>query len=190
MHDATDAPSATIRSALPTIVIAGLGYFVDLFDLLLFSVVRRSSLTALGSGSRLLEDGAWVQNAQLVGLMIGGIAWGIIGDKRGRRTVLFGSILMYSVATLANAFVTSVPQYALLRFVAGIGLAGELGAAVTLVSELVRASQRGTATAADPLGQSWSATLKGSPHGSEPLQGAGSCLVVILPSAAPREPNC
>jgi MFS transporter, putative metabolite:H+ symporter len=103
VHDATDAPSATIRSALPTIVVAGLGYFVDLFDLLLFSVVRRSSLTALGSGSRLLEDGAWVQNAQLVGLMIGGIAWGIIGDKRGRRTVLFGSILMYSVAVRAAA---------------------------------------------------------------------------------------
>ena len=146
-HEAPDAPSATIRSALPTIVVAGLGYFVDLFDLLLFSVVRRSSLTALGSGNRLLEDGAWVQNVQLIGLMVGGIAWGIIGDKRGRRTVLFGSILMYSVATFANAFVTSVSQYALLRFVAGIGLAGELGAALTLVSELVHAKQRGTATA-------------------------------------------
>ena len=127
-------------------MVAGLGYFVDLFDLLLFSVVRRASLTALGSTS-LLDDGAWIQNVQLVGLMIGGIGWGMIGDRRGRRTVLFGSILLYSAATLANAFVTTVPQYALARFVAGIGLAGELGAALTLVSELVRPSQRGTATA-------------------------------------------
>lgn len=147
MNAHPDAPSATIRAALPTIVVAGLGYFVDLFDLLLFSVVRSSSLTALGSGSRLLEDGAFVQNVQLVGLMVGGIAWGMLGDRRGRRTVLFGSILVYSVATFANAFVTSVPQYAALRFVAGVGLAGELGAALTLVSELVHPAKRGTATA-------------------------------------------
>lgn len=143
---AVPAPAATLREALPTILAAGLGYFVDVFDLLLFSVVRVASLTEIGSAD-LLADSALVNNAQFIGLLAGGLGWGLLADRRGRRTVLFGSIVLYSLATLANAFVQTVPQYALLRFVAGVGLAGELGAALTLVAELVRPERRSIAAA-------------------------------------------
>lgn len=139
-------PSATLRAATPTILIAGLGYFVDVFDLLLFSVVRVASLNEIAPGTDILRASALVNNAQFIGLLVGGLGWGVLGDKRGRRTVLFGSILMYSLATLANTFVQTVPQYAALRFIAGVGLAGELGAALTLVAELVRREDRGIAT--------------------------------------------
>jgi MFS transporter, putative metabolite:H+ symporter len=135
-----------LRQAVGAILFAGLGYFVDIFDLLLFAVVRLESVRDLGAGDRTIEVGTLLLNAQLIGLMVGGLVWGVLGDRRGRRSALYGSILLYSVANLANAFVSSVPQYAFWRFVAGFGLAGELGAALTLVSEMVDSRQRGTAT--------------------------------------------
>ncbi|MDD5629246.1 MAG: MFS transporter, partial [Elusimicrobia bacterium] len=121
-----------------TVIVAALGYFVDMFDLLLFPIVRQPSLTALGVvGQDQVRVGAYLLNWQMAGMLIGGIVWGVLGDKKGRLSTLFGSITLYSVANLANAFVTSIPQYALWRFLAGLGLAGELGAAITLVSEIL-----------------------------------------------------
>ena len=129
------------------VVVAALGYFVDIYDLLLFSIVRRPSLISLGvPEDRLFIEGEFLLQAQMSGLLIGGIIWGIMGDKRGRLSVLFGSILLYSLANIANGFVTTVGQYALLRFIAGIGLAGELGAGITLVSEILPTHIRGYAT--------------------------------------------
>lgn len=120
------------------VLVAALGYLVDMYDLFLFSVVRVPSLTDLGvPQDQLLPIGVSILNWQLIGLLIGGIIWGIMGDKRGRLSVLFGSILMYSLANLANGLVQTVPQYQALRFIAGIGLAGELGAGITLVAELL-----------------------------------------------------
>jgi putative MFS transporter len=136
----------SLRGARGAILFAGLGYFVDVFDLLLFAVLRVASVRELGAVDRTVEVGTLLQNSQLVGMMLGGLVWGVLGDRRGRRSALYGSILLYSVANLANAFVTSVPQYAVLRFVAGFGLAGELGAALTLVSEMVDRRARGMAT--------------------------------------------
>jgi predicted MFS family arabinose efflux permease len=134
------------RRARSAILFAGLGYFVDIFDLLLFAVLRVPSVRDLGAGDRMLEVGTLLQNTQLIGMMLGGLAWGMLGDRRGRRTVLYGSILLYSLATLGNATATSISQYVAWRFLAGIGLAGELGAALTLVSEMVDPRERGTAT--------------------------------------------
>ncbi len=129
------------------VVIAALGYFVDIYDLILFSIVRVPSLTSLGlTGSALFNTGVSLLNAQMAGMLVGGILWGILGDRRGRLSVLFGSILMYSIANIANGFVTSVDQYLALRFVAGIGLAGELGAGVTLVAETLPKETRGWGT--------------------------------------------
>lgn len=120
------------------VLVAALGYLVDMYDLFLFSVVRVPSLTDLGvPQDQLLPVGVSILNWQLIGLLIGGIIWGIMGDKKGRLSVLFGSILMYSLANLANGLVRTVPQYQALRFIAGIGLAGELGAGITLVAELL-----------------------------------------------------
>lgn len=133
-----------LRQATLPILAAGLGYFVDVFDLLLFSVLRVPSLTELGADP--LTAGAAIQNWQLVGMMLGGFVWGLLGDFRGRLTVLFASIFLYSGATLASAFVTTEAEYTWLRFVAGVGLAGELGAGLTLVSEHVEKKARGTAT--------------------------------------------
>ncbi|HEX4934097.1 MAG TPA: MFS transporter, partial [Gemmatimonadaceae bacterium] len=143
------APSAALVSlgaARGAIVLAGLGYFVDIFDLLLFAVVRVASVRDLAGDEALLAAGTLLQNTQLIGMMIGGLAWGILGDRRGRRSVLYGSILLYSLANLGNATASSIDQYVAWRFIAGVGLAGELGAALTIVSELVRARDRGTAT--------------------------------------------
>lgn len=132
--------------SLPVIV-AALGYFVDIYDLLLFSIVRRPSLISLGVGEdQLFAQGEYLLQVQMTGLLIGGLIWGIMGDKRGRLSVLFGSILLYSLANIANGFATSVNQYALLRFIAGIGLAGELGAGITLVSETLPTHLRGYGT--------------------------------------------
>jgi putative MFS transporter len=132
--------------SLPVIV-AALGYFVDIYDLLLFSIVRRPSLIALGvPEDQLFAQGEYLLRVQMTGLLIGGIVWGIMGDKRGRLSVLFGSILLYSLANIANGFATSVTQYAVLRFIAGIGLAGELGAGITLVSETLPTNLRGYGT--------------------------------------------
>ena len=130
-----------------SVVVSALGYFVDIYDLVLFSIVRKPSLLALGvTPDRLLAEGVWLINMQMGGMLIGGLLWGILGDKRGRVSVLFGSILLYSIANILNAFVSSVEAYAVLRLLAGIGLAGELGAAVTLVSESLKKEHRGYAT--------------------------------------------
>ena len=123
------------------IAVAALGYFVDVYDLILFSVVRNPSLKSLGlSGSELLDQGLNLMNIQMGGMLLGGILWGVYGDKKGRKSVLFGSILMYSIANALNGFVTDMNTYAILRFIAGIGLAGELGAGITLVNETLPAS--------------------------------------------------
>lgn len=136
------------RIVTPTVIISALGYFVDMFDITLFGVVRVGSMMALGVTS--MEDmiltGVKLYNWQMGGMLIGGIFWGILGDKKGRHTVLYASILMYSVANILNAFVTEIWQYEALRFLAGIGLAGELGAAVTLVAESLNKEDRGYAT--------------------------------------------
>ena len=129
------------------IAVAALGYFVDVYDLILFSVVRNPSLKSLGlSGAELLDQGLNLMNIQMGGMLIGGLLWGIYGDKKGRKSVLFGSILMYSIANALNGFVTDMNTYAILRFIAGIGLAGELGAGITLVNETLPPSKRGIGT--------------------------------------------
>lgn len=129
------------------IIVASLGYFVDIYDLILFSVIRIKSLKALGvTDGDLLDVGTMLINSQMLGMLIGGILWGVLGDKKGRLSVLFGSILLYSVANFANGFITSVPQYAVLRFIAGVGLAGELGAGITLVTETMSKENRGYGT--------------------------------------------
>lgn len=139
---------SSIKSVLtPAVIIAALGYFVDIYDLLLFSVIWKPSLRDIGvSPQDLLATGEWLINLQMAGLLIGGILWGVMGDKRGRLSVLFGSIITYSLANLMNGFVDEVWQYALLRFIAGIGLAGELGAGITLVSESLPIDKRGLGT--------------------------------------------
>ena len=130
------------------VIVAALGYFVDIYDLLLFSIVRVPSLKYLGvPEGELLEKGVFLINMQMAGMLIGGILWGVLGDKKGRLSVLFGSIVLYSLANIANGFVTGVEQYAVLRFIAGIGLAGELGAGITLVSEILPKEIRGYGTA-------------------------------------------
>ena len=129
------------------IIAAALGFFVDAYDLLLYNIVRNESLLAIGlSGEQILSVGIDLLNAQLFGMLIGGIVWGILGDIQGRRSVLFGSIIFYSFATLINGFAQNVPVYAACRFIAGFGLAGELGAGVTLVSELMSKEDRGYGT--------------------------------------------
>jgi MFS family permease len=129
------------------VIAAAFGYLVDMYDLFLFSVVRIPSLKGIGdSGDALLKHGVMLLNWQMAGLLIGGIFWGILGDKKGRLSVLFGSILIYSLANICNGFVQTVPQYAVFRFIAGIGLAGELGAGVTLVTEVLPKQIRGYGT--------------------------------------------
>lgn len=126
---------------------AALGYFVDIYDLILFSIVRVASLKSLGiPDDQMLDTGVLLLNMQMGGMLLGGILWGILGDKRGRISVLFGSIFLYSAANIANGFVQDVSMYALLRFIAGIGLAGELGAGITLVSEVMPKHKRGYGT--------------------------------------------
>lgn len=130
------------------VLVGALGFFVDVYDLLLFNIVRVSSFRSLGvAPSQMAVSGESILSWQMIGLTIGGIAWGIMGDKRGRKSVLFGSILLYSVATILNGFVTTVDQYLWLRFIAGLGLAGELGASITLTSELLPKEKRGLAAA-------------------------------------------
>jgi len=129
------------------VIVAALGYFVDIYDLLLFSIIRVKSLKSLGLTDALIDtEGKFIISIQMYGLLLGGILWGMMGDKKGRLSVLFGSIVLYSLANIANGFVTTVNQYALARFIAGVGLAGELGAGITLVSELVPKETRGKAT--------------------------------------------
>jgi len=129
------------------VLVASLGYFVDIYDLLLFSIVRVPSLQSMGlSGQEITDSGIFLLNVQMIGLLVGGIFWGILGDKRGRLSVLFGSIFMYSTANIANGFVNTVEAYAFWRFIAGFGLAGELGAGITLVAEIMPKEKRGYAT--------------------------------------------
>jgi MFS transporter, putative metabolite:H+ symporter len=129
------------------VLVAALGYFVDIYDLILFNVVKVASLTALGySGEELERTGLMLFNWQMTGMLLGGIIWGIMGDKKGRVKVLFGSIIMYSLANIANGFVTDIYSYAIIRFIAGVGLAGELGAGITLVSETMNKENRGYGT--------------------------------------------
>lgn len=135
--------ASVVRNA--AVWVAALGYFVDIYDLLLFSIVRVPSLDDLGVADS-FESGLLIINVQMLGLMLGGILWGVLGDRLGRTRVLFMSILIYSLGNLANGLVQNELQYAVVRFFAGIGLAGELGAGITLVSELLPASKRGIGT--------------------------------------------
>ncbi|MCB2409336.1 MFS transporter [Hymenobacter lucidus] len=142
----TPPKTATLFSAI--VIVASLGYFVDIYDLILFSIVRVKSLNDLGitDAAAVTDQGLFLINMQMGGMLLGGILWGILGDKRGRLSVLFGSILLYSVANLANGFVQTIDQYAWLRLIAGVGLAGELGAGITLVSETLPKEKRGYGT--------------------------------------------
>jgi putative MFS transporter len=131
----------------PAVIVGALGYFVDVYDLILFAIVRRASLQDLGfSGDQVLSQGLHLLSLQMFGMLAGGIAFGILGDRMGRLTVLFGSILLYSIANIANGFVHSVEAYGICRFIAGFGLAGELGASITLVSEVLSKEMRGYGT--------------------------------------------
>lgn len=147
MHD-LNAQNKTYGVFSLPVIIGALGFFVDIYDLLLFSIVRRASFLELGVAEDAMKSiGESIISWQMAGLTIGGIAWGILGDKKGRKSVLFGSILLYSLATIANGFVTNVEHYTWLRFIAGLGLAGELGASITLTSELLPKEKRGIAAA-------------------------------------------
>src|ERR1051326_1907069 len=129
------------------VIVAALGYFVDIYDLLLFSIIRIPSLRSLGlNDTQIANQGLFIINIQMIGLLVGGIIWGILGDKKGRLKVLYASIILYSIGNIANGFVQTVNQYAWVRFITGIGLAGELGAGITLVSELLPKEKRGIGT--------------------------------------------
>lgn len=135
------------RLLSPIVIVAALGYFVDIYDLLLFGIVRTASLTDLGiTGQANRDQGEFLISMQMYGMLLGGILWGILGDKKGRLSVLFGSIITYSIANIANGIVHSVEAYAIWRFIAGIGLAGELGAGITLVTESMAKEKRGYGT--------------------------------------------
>jgi MFS transporter, putative metabolite:H+ symporter len=137
------------RKVLFLITVAALGYFVDIYDLVLFGVVKAESLAHILPNASDLEraaQGKFLFNVQMFGMLIGGLIWGILGDKKGRLKVLFGSILLYSLANVANAFVSDIPSYVVIRLLAGIGLAGELGAGITLISELMPKETRGYGT--------------------------------------------
>jgi putative MFS transporter len=141
-------PASSLRAvfSLPVIV-AALGYFVDIYDLVLFGIVRVPSLKSLGvSGRELTDYGVDLLNMQMAGMLVGGIIWGVLGDRKGRLKIMFGSIFLYSIANIANGMISSIPAYYALRFIAGIGLAGELGAGITLVSEVLHTSIRGYGT--------------------------------------------
>jgi MFS family permease len=138
--------SITFKAKL-AVIVAALGYFVDAFDLVLFNIIRVQSLLELGlTQAEILTKGAYIINMQMAGMLLGGFFWGILGDKIGRVKVLYGSIIIYSLATLINAFIYNVELYAWIRFIAGIGLAGEIGAGITLVSELLPKHIRGYGT--------------------------------------------
>lgn len=139
--------TANARAARLAVLVAALGYFVDIYDLILFSALRGKSLTGLGVPKAELQAiGIDLLNIQMLGMLLGGLVWGVLGDKRGRLSVLFGSIILYSLANIANGMVDTIPQYSVCRFVAGVGLAGELGAGITLVSEMLSREGRGWGT--------------------------------------------
>ncbi len=141
----TKIPLKSVLSA--AVIVSALGYFVDIYDLLLFSIIRVQSLKDLGlQPEQITDQGLMLINLQMAGMLIGGVFFGILGDKKGRLSILFGSILLYSIANLLNAFVQNIEQYAILRFIAGLGLAGELGAGVALVVESLPKKIRGYGT--------------------------------------------
>ncbi len=145
----TDSNKQNLWLRYGIIIVASLGYFVDIYDLILFNVVKKESLMAVmqnATAEEIKNNGLFLFNMQMIGMLAGGLLWGILGDKRGRLSVLFGSILLYSVANIANAFITTIPMYALVRVIAGIGLAGELGTGVTLVTETMHREKRGYGT--------------------------------------------
>jgi putative MFS transporter len=146
----TAAPAARPEVGLfsAIVIVASLGYFVDIYDLVLFSIIRVDSLKGIGvtDPTAITDQGLHLLSMQMWGMLLGGILWGVLGDKRGRLSVLFGSILLYSLANIANGFVQSVEQYGWLRLIAGIGLAGELGAGITLVAETLPKEKRGYGT--------------------------------------------
>ncbi len=132
---------------LLSIILVSLGYFVDIYDLLLFTIVKEQSLRDIGvPQNNLLKEGQFLLQLQMLGTLFGGIFWGIMGDKRGRLWVLFVSIIIYSFATFANGFVSQIWHYQLLRFLAGVGLAGELGVGVALICEIMSKKNRGFGT--------------------------------------------
>jgi len=143
-----ESKKSLIKSLLtPAVIVAALGYFVDIYDLLLFGIVRKGSLTDLGIvGEANRDAGEFLISMQMYGMLLGGILWGILGDKKGRLNVLFGSIITYSIANIANGMVHSLEAYAFWRFIAGVGLAGELGAGITLVTETLPKNKRGYGT--------------------------------------------
>lgn len=135
------------KSTLLLLLVASLGYFVDTFDLILFVVIGKSSLAEMGySGQNLDNMRLFLFDVQMVGLLLGGIFFGILGDKKGRLSVLFGSILLYSVCNIINGFINDIYSYTALRFLAGVGLAGELGVGVTIVAETMPQKIRGYGT--------------------------------------------
>lgn len=142
----TERPTVGLFSAV--VIVAALGYFVDIYDLVLFSIIRVKSLNGIGvtDPAAVTDQGLHLLSMQMWGMLLGGVLWGVLGDKRGRLSVLFGSILLYSLANIANGFVQDVTQYSWLRLIAGIGLAGELGAGITLVSESLPKEKRGYGT--------------------------------------------
>lgn len=143
----TTTAAHNTKNVIFLVLVAALGYFVDIYDLLIFSIVRVKSLHDIGvSDADMRTKGEFIINMQMFGLLLGGILWGIIGDKFGRIKVLFGSILLYSLANFANGFATDYNIYAIVRLIAGIGLAGELGAGITLVSETMSKEKRGYGT--------------------------------------------
>jgi MFS family permease len=131
------------KNLILLIIVASLGYFVDIYDLILFNIIKKESLESLNIP---LEYETTLFNWQMTGMLVGGLLWGIWGDRKGRVSVLFGSILLYSVANIANAFVSNLTEYSVWRFIAGVGLAGELGAAITLVAESMPTKKRGIGT--------------------------------------------
>ena len=146
MNENSNVPD---KKVIILIIVAALGYFVDIYDMVLFGVVKAESLSQIMTGYSIEEQastGKFLFNMQMLGMLVGGLLWGVLGDKKGRIKVLFGSILLYSIANLLNAFVTDITSYAIIRVVAGIGLAGELGAGITLVSEMMSKEKRGYGT--------------------------------------------
>ena len=155
MHSVQSSHSAAERAERPQVglfsaivIVAALGYFVDIYDLVLFSIIRVKSLNGIGvtDPAAVTDQGLQLLSMQMWGMLLGGVLWGVLGDKRGRLSVLFGSILLYSLANIANGFVQNVEQYSWLRLIAGIGLAGELGAGITLVAESLPKEKRGYGT--------------------------------------------
>lgn len=147
MTTTTATSAKATRNMIFLVLVASLGYFVDIYDLVIFSIVRVESLHSIGIAEAAIRpQGVYIINMQMFGLLLGGIIWGVIGDKFGRIKVLFGSILLYSIANFANGLVHDINTYAIVRLIAGIGLAGELGAGITLVTETLSKEKRGYGT--------------------------------------------